>query len=94
MYDREVRRTFLSYKKGDVYCDISVGHWFATVSGVSLYSSSGIAPDAMLQVEFDIPAFDYVVEVNGETSDDYVAENGKLVVRLPFGNARVEIKKA
>ncbi|MCI8413051.1 MAG: hypothetical protein HFE47_03030 [Clostridia bacterium] len=79
---------------GGNYCDISVGHWFATVSGVSLYSSSGIAPDAMLQVEFDIPAFDYVVEVNGETSDDYVAENGKLVVRLPFGNARVEIKKA
>lgn len=77
---------------GGYYYDVAVGKYFVEVSGVGEYAN-GSAQECELCVSFRVPTFRYAVYVDGNKTTSYSIENGKIVVQIPFGNAKVEIRE-
>ena len=77
---------------GGYYYDVAVGKYFVEVSGVGEYTN-GSGQECELSVSFRVPSFRYAVYVNGSKTTSYSIENGKIVVQIPFENAKVEIRE-
>ena len=67
--------------------DCSIGKYFVQISNVS---GEG---DANLEIRLRKPDFRYKVTCNGSPVDS-TEENGRIVVKVPFGNVKVEVSKA
>ena len=67
--------------------DCSIGKYFVQISNVS---GEG---DANLEIRLRKPDFRYKVTCNGSPVDSR-EENGRIVVKVPFGNVKVEVSKA
>lgn len=67
--------------------DCSIGKYFVQISNLA-GSVSG-----ELEIRLRRPDFRYRVTCNGSPVDS-VEENGRIVVRVPFGNVKVEVSKA
>ena len=77
------------------YVDLTAGHFFAAVSGVTRYNASSLM-NAKVRFEFNEPAWGYEVYLDGdllEDGEDYEVEDGKIIVTVPLANCKVEIKK-
>lgn len=73
------------------YYDLSVGHYFAQVSGIA---NCGTPVDgASLQFVFEEPDFKYKVYADDVEINNYIIKDGKLYVTCDFSNIKIEIKK-
>lgn len=76
------------------FCDVAVGQFFVCLSGVTPYST--VTKDATLRVDFEKPAWDFAVYVDGEEiskDEGYTVEGNVVRVETTFENCKVEIKK-
>lgn len=74
------------------YYDLSIGRYFAQISGVEDYRSGSAVADAKVQFTFEKPSFEFEFYLDGQKSDDYAIENNRIVVSVPFRATKAEIK--
>lgn len=77
------------------YVDVTAGQFFACVSGITRYNSASLM-NASVRFEFDEPKWGYEVYIDDELleeEEDYVVEDGKIIVITSLKNCRAEIKK-
>ena len=84
-----IRMENLTY--GGRYYDLSAGHYFAALSGVSACGTpvSGLK----VQFTFEEPDFAFKVYADGEETNDYTLSGGKLTVTADFADIMIEIRK-
>lgn len=79
---------------GKYYYDLSIGQYFVQCSAVSEYTAGSGLENAKLEIRMNEPSFQYKIFLNGEETQDYRVEGGKIVLQTEFGNVKAEIKPA
>lgn len=88
-YWRLENLTFAGY-----YYDLSIGRYFAQISGTKEYRAGSGYTEAKTEIVFPVPKFTYEIYLNGEKTENFRTEDGKLIVTMPFRDGKVEIKAA
>ncbi len=79
---------------GGYYYDAAVGKFFTQISGVGEYKKNSGNEYAKLRIVMEKPAWKFNVYLNGEETQNYSLNSGKITLNLPFADCKVEIKKA
>ncbi len=74
------------------YYDVTAGKNCLWLSGTCDYSTGSGSPDTKVQVTFRKPKGKYNVLVNGTVSNSYRENGENVVVTVPFGDVKVQIK--
>lgn len=77
---------------GGVYYDLSIGKYFAQISGVEGYRENANIAGAKVSFTFKKPSFQFKIYLDDEEITDYRIENDNLIVTVAFRDAKVEIK--
>lgn len=73
------------------YYDVAIGKYFAQIADVAEYSE-GSGREAKVRLSVREPNFGYEVYLNGEKTENYTVENGRIVYTGAFGNVTLEVK--
>ena len=63
-----------------------------TKNSFTILNAKGVVGDMKLKLTFDKPSGGEQVLINGKATTDYVVENNKIVVTVPFANCTVTVK--
>ena len=63
-----------------------------TKNSFTILNAKGVVGDMKLKLTFDKPSGSEQVLIDGKATTDYVVNNDKIIVTIPFANCTVTVK--